>query len=204
MALPFNLTPSALISDAILGLNLLTGSLTSDVVAVLDQEDFQQLFQEARPMKARIRENAQIMKHPVESGASLADHRVIEPRSLELLMILTAADFSGAFQQIRSAWLNSTLLTVQTKACVYQNMIIRALPREEDPETFDVTTLTLQMEEVIFALPGGTSSAGSVSYYNPAAANNQSIVLRGLQSAIINPTSALLSLIHSATVWGLR
>ena len=204
MALPFNLTPSALISDAILGLNLLTGSLTSDVVAVLDQEDFQQLFQEARPMKARIRENAQIMKHPVESGASLADHRVIEPRSLELLMILTAADFSGAFQQIRSAWLNSTLLTVQTKACVYQNMIIRALPREEDPETFDVTTLTLQMEEVIFALPGGTSSAGSVSYYNPAAANNQSIVLRGLQSAIINPTSALLSLIHSAAVWGLR
>ena len=204
MALPFNLTPSALISDAILGLNLLTGSLTSDVVAVLDQEDFQQLFQEARPMKARIRENAQIMKHPVESGASPAGHRVIEPRSLELLMILTAADFSGAFQQIRSAWLNSTLLTVQTKACVYQNMIIRALPREEDPETFDVTTLTLQMEEVIFALPGGTSSAGSVSYYNPAAANNQSIVLRGLQSAIINPTSALLSLIHSATVWGLR
>lgn len=204
MALPFNITPAAAITDIILGLNLLTGALNSDVVAVLDQETFQQIFHEARPMKARIFERAQIMKHPVEQGTQLADHRVIEPRRIELLMVVPSQDYSSAFQQIRSAWSNSTLLTVQTKAAVYQNMVIQGLPREEEPEKFDITVISLQMEEVIFALPGGTSSAGSVSYYDPLDVSNQTTVLRGLQSAIINPGASLLSLIHAASVWGIN
>lgn len=204
MALPFHITPAALVNDAILGLNLLTGSLNSDVVAVLNQQNFEQLFQEARPVGARISETSRVMEHPVESGTMIADHRIIDPRTIEMLMIVNAADYSGAFQQIRSAWLNATLLTVQTKAAVYQNMIIQNLPREEDPEKFDVTTVALQMKEVIFALPGSTSSTNSVSYYSPRDPQNATAVLRGLQSSIITPATSLLSLVHAASVWGIR
>lgn len=204
MAIPFNPTNPALITDAILGLNLISGTLNSDVVAVLDQETFKQIFQEARPVKAFIRETSKVMEHPLESGAMIADHKIIDPRTLELLLIVSSEDFTGAFQQIRNAWLNSTLLTVQTKAAVYQNMIIQNLPREEDPEKFDITVISLQLKEVIFALPGSVSSTTSVSYYSPAAPDNQSVVLRGLQSSLINPAASLLSLIHAASVWGIQ
>ena len=204
MAFPFKITPQALISDFILGLNLLTGALSADVVAVLDQDSFQQMFGEARPMKAFIRETAKVMEHPVESGAMIADHKVIDPRTIELVMVIAAEDFASTFQQIRSAWLNATLLTVQTKAAVYQNMIIQNLPREEDPEKFDITVIALQMKEVIYALPGSLSSTTSVSYYSPIAPSNASSVLRGLQSAIINPASALISIIRGVSVWGIR
>jgi hypothetical protein len=203
MPLPFNLTPQALIGDAILGLNLLTGGLNSDVVGVLDQETFTQIFPEARPMKAFVRETSRVMEHPLETGAMIADHKIIDPRTIELLMIVSAADFAGAFQQIRAAWLDSTLLTVQTKAAVYQNMIIQNLPREEDPEKFDITVISLQMKEVIFALEGGTSSTSSVTYYDPISPLDASVILRGLQKSIINPASSLLSLIHAAGVWGI-
>jgi hypothetical protein len=203
MPIPFNLTPPALVNDAILGLNLLTGTLNSDVVGVLDQESFTQIFPEARPMKAFIRETSRVMEHPLESGAMIADHKIIDPRTIELLMVVTAADFAGAFQQIRTAWLEGTLLTVQTKAAVYQNMIIQNLPREEDPEKFDITTIALQMKEVIFALEGGTTSTSSVTYYDPISPLDSSVILRGLQKSIINPASSLLSLIHAAGVWGI-
>lgn len=203
MAFPFNITPQVAIADAILGLNLITGTLNADVVAVLNQETFRQLFPGARPGKAFIRESSKVMEHPVETGAMLGDHRIIDPRTIEMVMIVDAADYAGAFQQIRSAWLNNLLLIVQTKAAVYKNMIIQNLPREEDPEKFDITTISLQMKEIIFAVPGGVSSTSSVSYYSPADPLNQSNAPRGLQSAILNPTAALLSLIHAAGVWGI-
>ena len=203
MALPFNFTPQSILQDFILGLNLITGTLSADVVAVLDQGTFRQIFAEARPMKAFIRETSKVMEHPVESGAMLGDHKVIDPKTIELLMVVSAESYASAFQQIRSAWLNSDLLTVQTKAAVYQNMIIQNLPREEEPEKFDVTVIALQMKEVLFAMPGAISSTTSVSYYSPVAPNNANTIARGLQQAILNPVSSVLSLIHAASVWGI-
>lgn len=203
MAFP-NFTAASLASDAILGLNLLTGSLKGDVVGILDQKSFKQLFPETRPMKAIIRETSQVMKHPVESGATLSDHKIINPKSIEMMMLIDSQFYSSDYQQIRTAWLNSTLLIVQTKAAVYQNMIIQNLPREEDPDKFDVTTIHLQMEEVLFELPNSVSSASSVSYYSPKDPTNESIVARGLQSSLITPATSLLSLIHASSVWGIH
>lgn len=204
MALPFHITPAAIINNTILGINLLTGTLNADVVAVLDQGDFKQIFRTARPMRAVIHETARVMEHPLESGAMIADHRVIDPRRIELQMIVAAQDFSSAFQQIRSAWLNGTLLTVQTKAAVYQNMVIQALPREESPDRFDITTISIQLREIIFALPNAVSSTTSVKYYEPLSPYNRTSVLRGLQSAVVNPAATLLSIINAASVWGIR
>ncbi len=204
MPFPFKFTPESLISDVILGLNLLTGSLSADVVAVLDQESFQQVFPEARPLIVYPRETSRIMTHPLESGAMVADHKVIDPKTIELILLISSENFASAFQQVRSAYLNSTLLTVQTKAAVYQNMVIKSLPREETPDKSDITTISLQMEEAIFALPGGTSSTTSVSYYSPVNPLNASSVLRGLQSAVINPATALASIIKGVSVWGIR
>lgn len=199
---PFNFNSSSLTQDAILGLNLLTGSLNADIVGVFNQEDFTQLFQEARPIKAFIRETSRVMEHPLETGALVSDHKIIDPRTIEMLVYVDAAGYNSAFQQIRNTWQNNELLIVQTKAAVYQNMIIQNLPREEEPEKYDITVINLQMKEVLFATETGTTSATSVSYYSPTDPSNASQVLRGLQSAIINPASSILSGLHAASTWG--
>lgn len=198
---PFNFTNSSLITDANLALNLLSGAPNTDVVGVFDQTSFTQLFINARPMKAFIREISRVMEHPLETGAMVADHMIIDPTTIDLLIIVAAPDFSGAFQQIRSAWQAGTLLIVQTKSCVYKNMIIQNLPREEDPERFNITTINLQLKEVLFATQNGTTATSSVSYYSPANPSDQTQVLRGIQSAI-TAASSLLSGIHAASTWG--
>ncbi len=199
---PFNVTSSALVTDATLALNLLSGTPGVDVVGVFDQTSFTQLFQQARPMKGYIREISRVMEHPLESGAMVAVHMIIDPTTIDLLITIAAPDFSGAFQQIRSAWQAGTLLIVQTKAAVYQNMIIQNLPREEDPERFNITTINLQLKEVLFATENGTTATSNVSYYSPANPSDATIVQRGLQGAI-NAASSLLSGIHTASTWGI-
>jgi len=198
---PFNLNSSSITQDLVLGLNLLTGSLNADVVGVFDQDSFRQLFETARPMKAFIRETSRVMEHPLETGALIADHKITDPRTIELLIIVNAADFNSAFQQIRNSWLNSQLLIVQTKAAVYKNMIIHNLPREEDPDRFNMTTINLQLKEVLYATDIGTTAQTSVSYYSPANPGDQSAVLRGLLSAVTG-ASSVFSAIHAASTWG--
>ena len=204
MAIPFILTPASVISNANYVINLLTGSLGRDSVAVLDQETLEQVFYGARPLRAYPVEKSRVAKYPLENGQSIADDSVIEPKLINLIVQVDAPDYSGAFQQIREAFEQKTLLIVQTKACAYQNMFIQMMPREESPDKFNVTTISITLEEAIFALEGGgTTSQTSVTYYKteePAAATS---ILRGLQSPL-NAISSVLSAINAASVWGLR
>ena len=119
-----------------------------DVVGVFDQ-DFQQLFQLARPMRALIREGSKLMEHPVESGGTITDHRVILPVSIELHMILAPEEYQDTFQQIKSAFKELKTLSVQTKADTYSDMLIEEIPHDESPDFFDTVAVALRLKQVI-------------------------------------------------------
>ena len=119
-----------------------------DQVAVYDQ-NFRQVFGQARPLKASVNETAKAMEHPVESGATITDFRIINPVEINLMMILLPASYRDAYGTIKQFFLNSTLLTVQTKTGTYTNMMITQIPHEEDPNLFDTITLALSLKEVI-------------------------------------------------------
>lgn len=121
-----------------------------DQVAVFDQ-DFNQVFPRARTIKAVVKEEAKVMEHPLESGATIVDHRIILPVEIELSMILQAADYQDTYRVIKQYYLNSTLLIVQTKSSVYYNQLIAAMPHEENPDQYDAITLALTMKEAQFA-----------------------------------------------------
>jgi len=48
----------------------------ADTVAVFDNS-FNQLFAAARPINADVTPTAKVMKHPLESGGSIVDNRII-------------------------------------------------------------------------------------------------------------------------------
>jgi hypothetical protein len=123
-----------------------------DVVAVYDQS-FNQLFKRARAIKAVVKETAKVMEHPVETGAIITDHRIILPIEIELSFILQSSDYLNIYQSIKQYYLNSTLLTIQTRTGTYQNQLISSMPHEESPEQYDAIALALNLKQVQFVTP---------------------------------------------------
>lgn len=121
-------------------------SQSMDVVGVYS--GFDQVFREARPMAATVKEEAKLMEHPTERGVVITDHMVVMPVEIELVMTLTAESYRDTYQEIKNLFLAGEMLTVQTKTGTYENQIIAALPHEESPDVFDTIDLTLKLKEV--------------------------------------------------------
>lgn len=119
-----------------------------DVIAVLDS-DLVQLFPEARPVRASVREDAKLMEHPLETGAVTVDHKVTQPAELELTCILNDAEYAATFLQIKDRFLKGELCTIQTRVEIYENMLIQGIPHEEDADMQDAVIMVVRFKEVL-------------------------------------------------------
>jgi len=134
-------------------LSALIPSGSADVVAVFDQT-FKQLFSTARPLKITVKEEKKVMQHPIETGEVIADHAVIQPVNIELSVLLQGRDdYRSVYQEIRTIFLNNTIIIVQTRTGTYSNMVISAMPHDETPEQFDMIAIAVKLEEALFVTP---------------------------------------------------
>lgn len=129
--------------------NSTSPTASADTVAVFDQ-NFTQLFELARPLKATVKEDSKVMEHPLETGASVVDHSVILPVEIELSLVLSRGEYLDTYQRIRKTFRNRDLLVVQTKTGLYENMLIESCPHEEDAEMFDTIAMALKLREAQF------------------------------------------------------
>jgi hypothetical protein len=157
---------------ALLGSFLPTGAV--DVVGFYTQ-DFRQVFPKARPIKCVVKEEAQVMEHPLETGATITDHRIILPVELEVSVVVGSFDYRNTYQIIKQIFLNAELLSVQTKLATYENQLIAGIPHEEDPEMFDAIAIAIKLKEAKFVTPQ--------SDVVPRNATQKSTVDRGNQQA---------------------
>lgn len=122
--------------------------MATDVVCVLNAS-LAQVFAKARPVKATIKEESKAMEHPIESGATVTDHRVILPVEIELSMVLASADYRNVYEQVREYFKRGELLTVQTRTASYSNMLITAMPHEETTDVADGVNIGLTLKETL-------------------------------------------------------
>lgn len=125
-----------------------TSTQSADVIGVYDAS-FNQLFPNARPLKASVTEVNKLMEHPIESGSSVTDFKVRMPVEIELAMLLVSEDYTDVYKAIKAAFVGNNTIIVQTRADVYKNMLIQAMPHEESAEIVDGMTLALKLKEVI-------------------------------------------------------
>lgn len=123
-----------------------------DVVAVLDS-NFKQVFQKARAIKATVIRASKAMEHPIETGATITDHRIILPVGIELSLVLATKDYRAVYQQVRDLFTNGDLLTVQTRVDSFPSMLIEKMPHDETPEMFDAVAVALSLKEAKFVQP---------------------------------------------------
>lgn len=123
-----------------------------DVTGVFNA-DFAQVFERARPIKAEIMPDSKVMEHPLETGASVVDHRIILPVVVNLSLLLTSEDYASVYGQVRDLFNRGELLTVQTRVASYPSMLIEKCPHEESPDIQDGIALALTLREAEFVQP---------------------------------------------------
>jgi hypothetical protein len=123
------------------------GTSAVDVVAIYDQ-NFNQLFPNVRPVKAKIDRKADFPKHPLETGAVIGDHRILQPIEIEMPMIFSSASFYDDYQAILTAYNSNNSLIIQTKVGTFTDMYIQEMPSDESPETIDTVTLIFKFIQV--------------------------------------------------------
>jgi hypothetical protein len=121
-----------------------------DTVGVFTS-DFNQVFRAARIVDADVDEPAMLMEHPLETGATVTDHRIIKQVKIELSIVLQSRDYKNVYEEIKRIFLAGDLLSVQTRATVYTNQVIAELPHREDPQVYDALTVGLKFKQILFA-----------------------------------------------------
>lgn len=127
----------------------LTPTAASDVVAVLRQDTLEQVFTDARPIRATVKVEAKAMEHPVEDGSTITDHRIILPTEIELATLIAVEDYRSVYDTIAALFRDATLLVVQTRAATYQPMLITALPHEETSDQATALPVAIRLKQVI-------------------------------------------------------
>lgn len=168
-------------------------STSFDIVGIYDATNLQQVFANARPLKATVRETSRVMDHPVETGVIISDHHIINPKEINIPIVISKDYYASMYQQIKNAFINATLLCVQTRTDFYSNIIVADMPHEEDADMFDVVTLALHLKEVLYVAPNSIAAPTSPANYNPADPVKSNIVQSGQQSPIAStPTDTEL------------
>jgi len=147
------------------GVTALIPTFGEDVVAVYlqsDRGDDEQIFVDAHIIQAEVDEHVTFYKHPLENGRSIVDHRIIEPVTITMRVILVDSQSllrlatgnslivraRDIYRQIRQDFLAGSLLSIQTRTNTYRNQIIQGIPHAETAEIFDGVVLTLNMSEL--------------------------------------------------------
>jgi len=118
-----------------------------DVVGIFD-ENLNQVFRLARPIRATVSEDSKLMEHPVEDGSIITDHQIILPIEIRLSLILDPEEYRNIYGLMKQSYLRSELFIVRTRTATYTNMIIKSLPHEEDAAIYDTIAMSLLMKEV--------------------------------------------------------
>lgn len=131
-----------------------------DVVGVFDAE-FNQLFPLARPLEATVNQRAKVMKHPVESGSTITDHKVIEPNTIDFTMLLSAEFYVDTYNEIVSVYSGDSSVYIQTNVGLFSNMLLHDIPHKETPDTFDTIKIQLKFTEIIIVQPATTKAVAT-------------------------------------------
>lgn len=107
---------------------------TQDIVCILDNENFQQLFSNTSPMRMSVRETRKATTYQVEDGSTRSDHVVIDPVEISIDFIIEDEFARDGYEQIRQAWRDNRLVSVQGKVSSYPNMLIVEMPHDESPD----------------------------------------------------------------------
>lgn len=125
----------------------LSKTTAQDLVAILDSESLAQLFTASQPMRVSVREEKRATKFQVEDGGERSDHIVTLATEIVIEIVIQDEDARNGYEQLKQAWSDNRLVTVQTKVSSYPSMLIETVSHDELPELGGAIGMPLRLTE---------------------------------------------------------
>lgn len=100
-------------------------------------------------MSCNVTDDAKLCEHPVESGATITDHKIFNPVEIDIRLSLPNYIYRTVYKELRQIYEESPKLRIKTKTGWYSNMVLQGLPHEEKPENYDRIIFDLHFKEVV-------------------------------------------------------
>lgn len=118
-----------------------------------------------------VRDDSQFATHPIETGASIADHHIFNPiqiscnaafppKGLKLAQVSLVdilygrgQTFDETYNELKTLYETSAKLTIKTDARVYENMYITSIPSDVSPENVDRQIFSITFEQALMVMP---------------------------------------------------
>ena len=102
-----------------------------------------------------VMEDSKIMDTPVESGIVISDHRVLNPKGITVNCTLPFENWKDSYDEL-IGWYqrnDGKFITIQTKADVYEDMQLIAIPHKEASDTVSRLFFELKFRSILFVKP---------------------------------------------------
>lgn len=133
-------------------------------LAVLDNDSLEVIFSSASILRMSVIEEKTPTKFEVEDGTNRSDHVVVKPVEIQIDFALATKDDKGQLEEMRDYFNDNLLVTIQTRLNSYSNMLIIALPQEQD--TRIGATIAMRLEEWRPIVPEFGSAVANKSQTN--------------------------------------
>lgn len=128
-------------------MTILASTSAADLVAILDNETLQQIFRASSPMRVSVRESKVASKFAAEDGTEKSEHVYTNATEISMDLFIDDEQSRNGYEEIRQAWLENRLVTVQTRVSSYQNMLILDMPHDETTDTNGAIVMPIRMQE---------------------------------------------------------
>ncbi len=96
-----------------------------------------------------VREYSNIFTHPLENGVKISDYKVIMPTDITLRIAVKGSEYNSIYYTLDGIFKNSTLVSIQTSARIYKNMVLSELPYKESAQHFDTMIMDVKFKKAI-------------------------------------------------------
>ena len=122
-------------------------------VVICDAGGTDPIWQGAIIMGVSVKPDAQVMQHPLETGAFMTDHVVFNLPRVTVRIMLEKDVYAVIIPIIQSYFNGAKLVDIHGKAALWSNMALDAYPFEEDPEYYDAIPVELNFSQAQFVSP---------------------------------------------------
>jgi hypothetical protein len=114
-----------------------------------------EVLQDVTIIDVDVLEESKIMDSPVESGIVISDHRIKNPTEITVNCTIPASEWQFAYAELQMWYTQKgkDFLTIVTKADVYPNMQLIALPHKEASDTVTRLFFELRFRSILFVVP---------------------------------------------------
>lgn len=129
---------------------LLTSETNSDIRKFVawrkDGDNLEEVLQNVQISHVTIEDQAKIFEHPLETGATIADHEIFDPKAASLQVYISNDDIN-TLTELEQLYLNGTALKIRAGNKIIDKVIIASKPFEITGAMIDKTLYSVSLKE---------------------------------------------------------